>query len=140
MHRRLSICKGPSSTPPTQRGMIYNILASFRGSGHGQFEAIVLGFWAAMLLCGGIACSPAGGSKGPVKLLGAGASFPAPLYDKWFNAYHAAHPDVQINYQSVDSGSGVKGVIDKAVDFGAGDAAMTGEEMRKVEGACNCCR
>ena len=51
----------------------------------------------------------------------------------WFHAYHAAHPDVQIAYQSADSGTGVKGVIDKAVDFGASDAAMTDEEMKKVD-------
>ena len=52
--------------------------------------------------------SPAGGGKGPVKLLGAGASFPAPLYATWFSAYHAAHPDVQIDYQSVTADSGVR--------------------------------
>ncbi len=89
-------------------------------------------FGAVTLLCGGIACSPAGGSKGPVKLLGAGAHLPARLYDAWFKAYHAAHPDVQIVYQAVDSGSGVRAVIDRAVNFGASDAPMTGEEMEKV--------
>ena len=55
------------------------------------------------------------------------------MYDKWFKAYHAAHPDVEIDYKAVDSGSGVKAVIDKAVDFGASDAAMTDEEMKKVD-------
>jgi phosphate transport system substrate-binding protein len=69
----------------------------------------------------------------PVKLQGAGASFPAPLYTKWFKAYSSSHPNVQIDYQSVGSGSGVKSVIDKTVDFGASDAAMKPEDMQKVD-------
>jgi phosphate transport system substrate-binding protein len=67
-----------------------------------------------------------------VKLQGAGASFPAPLYFKWFKSYSGAHKDVQIDYQSVGSGSGVKSLIDKTVDFGASDAAMTEKEMAQV--------
>src|SRR5271165_2472477 len=78
------------------------------------------------------ACS---GSKGDaVKLQGAGASFPAPLYLKWFKAYSGAHPTVQVDYQSVGSGSGVKSFMDKTVDFAASDAAMKPEDMAKVEG------
>jgi phosphate transport system substrate-binding protein len=69
-----------------------------------------------------------------VKLQGAGASFPAPLYNKWFKSYSAAHEDVQVDYQSVGSGSGKKSVIDHTVDFGASDAAMTDEEMARVPG------
>ncbi len=69
-----------------------------------------------------------------VKLQGAGASFPAPLYIKWFKAYGADHPDVQVDYQSVGSGSGKKSVIDKTVDFGACDAAMSDEEIARVQG------
>ncbi len=69
-----------------------------------------------------------------VKLQGAGASFPAPLYTKWFKSYSASHPDVQVDYQSVGSGSGKKSVIDRTVDFGASDAAMTDEEMARVPG------
>jgi phosphate transport system substrate-binding protein len=68
-----------------------------------------------------------------VKLQGAGASFPAPLYTKWFKAYSGSHPNVQIDYQSVGSGSGVKSVMDKTVDFGASDAAMKPEDMQKVD-------
>ena len=73
-----------------------------------------------------------------VKLQGAGASFPAPLYLKWFKTYGGAHKNVQINYQSVGSGSGVKSFIDRTVDFGASDAAMTQEEMAKVQGGVLC--
>jgi phosphate transport system substrate-binding protein len=68
-----------------------------------------------------------------VKLQGDGASFPAPLYLKWFKSYGSSHPNVQIDYQSVGSGSGVKSIIDKTVDFGASDAGMTKEEMAKVD-------
>jgi len=78
-----------------------------------------------------------GGGSAPtessaVKLQGAGASFPAPLYLKWFKSYSAAHQNVLVDYQSVGSGSGVKSVIDHTVDFGASDAAMKPEDMAKV--------
>jgi phosphate transport system substrate-binding protein len=72
------------------------------------------------------------GAADLVKLQGAGASFPAPLYFKWFKSYSRTHNNVQIDYQSVGSGGGVKSFIDKTVDFGASDAAMTQEEMAKV--------
>ena len=79
------------------------------------------------------ACSS--GSKGnTIKLQGAGASFPAPLYLKWFKDYGAAHPSIQVDYQSVGSGTGVKNFIDKTVDFAASDRAMTPDEMAKVSG------
>ena len=78
------------------------------------------------------ACS---GSKGnAVKLQGAGASFPAPLYLKWFKTYSGAHSNVQVDYQSVGSGSGVKSFMDRTVDFAASDAAMKPEDMAKVDG------
>jgi phosphate transport system substrate-binding protein len=80
-----------------------------------------------------IACSGNKTSEG-VKLQGAGASFPAPLYQKWFKSYSASHEGVEIDYQSVGSGSGVKSVIDKTVDFGASDAAMSAEDMARVDG------
>jgi phosphate transport system substrate-binding protein len=75
-----------------------------------------------------------GGSGASVKLQGAGASFPAPLYNKWFKSYSNAHQNVQVDYQSVGSGSGVKSVLDHTVDFGASDAAMKPEDMEKVQG------
>src|SRR6516225_9951495 len=78
------------------------------------------------------ACS--GSKTNSVKLQGAGASFPAPLYLKWFKNYNSAHPNVQVDYQSVGSGSGVKSFMDKTVDFAASDAAMKPEDMAKVEG------
>lgn len=78
--------------------------------------------------------APAAAPAGPTKLQGAGASFPAPLYTRWFKTYSDTHKDVQIDYQSVGSGSGVKAVIDGTVDFGASDAAMTPEEIARVPG------
>lgn len=78
--------------------------------------------------------SKSAASSEGVKLQGAGASFPAPLYNKWFKSYSASHPDVEVDYQSVGSGSGKKSVIDHTVDFGASDAAMTDEEMARVPG------
>lgn len=67
---------------------------------------------------------------------GAGASFPAPLYQRWAQEFHNKHPEIQVNYQSVGSGAGVKQFIQHLVDFGASDAAMKDEEIAQVkEGA-----
>lgn len=79
--------------------------------------------------CGGSAET----DKPFVKLQGAGASFPAPLYNKWFKEYNSMHPNVQIDYQSVGSGSGVKNFINQTVDFAASDAAMKESEIAQVE-------
>ena len=87
------------------------------------------------LSCGG---TQEKGTASLIKLQGAGASFPAPLYLKWFKSYSASHDNVQIDYQSVGSGSGIKSVIDKTVDFGASDAAMTQDEMAKVDVGVQC--
>ena len=78
------------------------------------------------------ACS--GSKDSSLKLQGAGASFPAPLYLKWFKSYSEAHPNIQVDYQSVGSGSGVKSFLDKTVDFAASDAAMKPDDMAKVDG------
>ena len=66
------------------------------------------------------------------QLSGAGASFPAPLYQRWSAEFHKKNSDVQVNYQSVGSGAGVKNFTQGVVDFGASDAAMTDEEIAKV--------
>ena len=69
-----------------------------------------------------------------LRLQGAGASFPFPIYSKWFKVYSDAHQNVEIDYQSVGSGAGVKNFIDNTVDFGASDMAMTPEEIARVKG------
>jgi phosphate transport system substrate-binding protein len=80
------------------------------------------------------ACGGGTGVGNAVKLQGAGASFPAPLYLKWFKTYNGSHPNVQVDYQSIGSGGGVKSFMDRTVDFAASDAAMKPEDMAKVEG------
>ena len=66
---------------------------------------------------------------------GAGATFPNPLYSKWFAEYHAKHPDQQFNYQSIGSGGGIQQFTAGTVDFGASDAPMTPEEQAKAPDA-----
>ena len=85
--------------------------------------------------CGQKTESTSGGSAGSgefVKIQGAGASFPAPLYSSWFKKYTQANEGVQVDYQSVGSGSGVKMFMEGTVDFGASDAAMKPEEIEQV--------
>ncbi len=63
------------------------------------------------------------------QLNGAGATFPYPMYSKWFNEYHNLHPDIAINYQSIGSGGGIRQVTAGTVDFGASDGPMTDEQI-----------
>jgi len=62
----------------------------------------------------------------------AGATFPAPIYQKWFEAFHKLHPDIQINYQAIGSGGGIRQLSEGTVDFGASDMPMTDEQLSKV--------
>ncbi|MEI8332516.1 MAG: phosphate ABC transporter substrate-binding protein PstS [Chloroflexota bacterium] len=64
-----------------------------------------------------------------VTLQGAGATFPAPLYQTWFETYSGLHPNIKIDYQAVGSGAGIKAITQQTVDFGATDAAMKDEEI-----------
>jgi len=68
-----------------------------------------------------------------VMLNGAGASFPYPIYSKWFSDYNKAHPDVEINYQSIGSGGGIHQLLSGTVDFGASDAPMTDEQLGQAK-------
>ena len=67
------------------------------------------------------------------KLTGAGATFPNPIYQKWFSEYGKAHSDVQINYQSIGSGGGIRQVLAQTVDFGASDGPMTDEQLSQAK-------
>ena len=80
-----------------------------------------------LVLAGLLMC--AWGAAQGQKLTGAGASFPYPIYSKWFSEYSAAHPGVQINYQSIGSGGGIRQVTAGLVDFGASDGPMTDEQL-----------
>src|ERR1051326_465720 len=75
-----------------------------------------------------LAATPSWGAD-PVTLQGAGATFPAPLYQRWFSDYNKLHPEVQINCQALGSGAGIKQFIGGLVDFGASDAAMSDEDI-----------
>src|SRR5207244_13002772 len=66
-------------------------------------------------------------------ITGAGATFPYPLYSKWFSDYNKLHPEVQLNYQSIGSGGGIKQITEKTVDFGARDAPMSRAEMDRAQ-------
>ena len=68
-------------------------------------------------------------SMAQTKLNGAGATFPYPIYSKWFNEYHNLHSDVEINYQSIGSGGGIAQVTAGTVDFGASDGPMKDEQI-----------
>lgn len=66
-------------------------------------------------------------------LNGAGATFPYPMYSKWFSEYHKLHSDVEINYQSIGSGGGIRQVLAGTVDFGASDGPMTDEQLKEAK-------
>ena len=77
-----------------------------------------------MLLMLGFA-GMAAAQSGTVLLNAAGATFPYPIYSKWFDVYHTQHPNIQINYQSIGSGGGIRQLQAGTVDFGASDGPMT---------------
>ena len=62
----------------------------------------------------------------------AGATFPAPIYQKWFQNFNKMHPDIQINYQAIGSGGGIRQLTEGTVDFGASDMPMTDEQLSKI--------
>ena len=100
-----------------------------------MFRSVRVSTLAVGLCLGAAACGGGGSaSEGPAgDLHGAGASFPAPLYDRWFKDYVHAHPSVRVDYQSVGSGAGITQFTNKTVDFGASDAAMSDDEIAKVD-------
>jgi phosphate transport system substrate-binding protein len=83
-----------------------------------------------LLLWCALAALPA---LGQANLNGAGATFPYPIYSKWFSEYHKLHPDIQINYQPIGSGGGIRQVIAGTVDFGATDGPMTDDQLREAK-------
>jgi phosphate transport system substrate-binding protein len=69
-----------------------------------------------------------------VQITGAGATFPFPIYSKWFSEYNKLHPNVQINYQSIGSGGGIRQLSNQTVFFGATDGPMTPEQLQAAPG------
>jgi phosphate transport system substrate-binding protein len=70
---------------------------------------------------------------GQTKLNGAGATFPYPMYSKWFSEYHNLHPDIEINYQSIGSGGGIRQVSEGTVEFGASDMPMNDDQLKAAK-------
>jgi phosphate transport system substrate-binding protein len=81
---------------------------------------------ATIALCGGVSAA--------VQINGAGATFPYPIYSKWFAEYNKLHRDVEINYQSIGSGGGIQQVTKQTVFFGASDGPMTPEQLQAAPG------
>lgn len=79
------------------------------------------------------AAAPAAGAK--IQINGAGATFPYPIYSKWFDEYHKKHETIEINYQSIGSGGGIRQVSNETVFFGATDGPMTDEQLKAAPGA-----
>ena len=100
--------------------------------------APVLALTLGLAACGGNQTTTedtAGNNTGgtSVSLTGAGASFPAPLYQRWFSEYNKENPNVQVTYQSVGSGAGVEQFTQQTVDFGASDVAMEDEQIAQID-------
>jgi phosphate transport system substrate-binding protein len=103
--------------------------------------SVILTAVALTVACGG------GSSSGPVRppseasstgttqINGAGATLPYPIYSKWFSEYNKLHPNVQINYQSIGSGGGIRQLTERTVFFGASDQPMSDEMLAKAGGA-----
>src|SRR5271155_840579 len=83
----------------------------------------------AMALTMALTAPRAAAQGGTVNLNAAGATFPYPIYSKWFDVYHTAHSNIQINYQSIGSGGGIRQLQAGTVDFGASDGPMTDEQL-----------
>src|SRR5215510_8947076 len=74
------------------------------------------------------------GAAAQTQINGAGATFPYPIYSKWFAEYNKLHSNVQINYQSIGSGGGIRQITNQTVFFGATDGPMTPEQMQGAPG------
>lgn len=81
--------------------------------------------------CGG-STAGSGSDAANVSLTGAGATFPYPLYTKWFEVFGKENPHIKFNYQSIGSGGGIKQIIAQTVDFGASDAPMSDDQLKSA--------
>jgi phosphate transport system substrate-binding protein len=90
----------------------------------------ITGLLVAMLLLAGAGIVLA---DNPLSINGAGASFPYPMYSKWFDEYHKKNGNIQINYQSIGSGGGIKQVTEGTVDFGASDGPMNDDQLKAFQ-------
>ena len=82
-----------------------------------------------------MACNGGSGAgSGSLRLQGAGATFPNPLYQKWLSEYSKQHPELKIEYQSIGSGAGIKQLKEQTIDYGASDAPMTDADLKSAPG------
>jgi phosphate transport system substrate-binding protein len=101
-----------------------------------RYVAIALAL-AAIAACGGRTEQQPAASANASQILqinGAGATFPYPIYSKWFSEYHKLHANVPINYQSIGSGGGIRQLLNQTVFFGATDGPMTDEQLKTAPG------
>src|SRR5204862_4711869 len=82
----------------------------------------------------GLAVTSVALAASPVLINGAGATFPYPIYSKWFDEYSKVNPEVHFNYQSIGSGGGIKQITARTVDFGASDGPMTDQQLADAPG------
>ena len=87
----------------------------------------------ATVLLGLFALAPFAWAQDTLSINGAGATFPYPMYSKWFDEYHKQKPNLQINYQSIGSGGGIKQVTEGTVDFGATDGPMNDDQLKAYQ-------
>src|SRR5262244_4632775 len=80
------------------------------------------------------AASPPSPAAAQTLMNGAGATFPYPIYSKWFDEYIKVDPSVRFNYQSIGSGGGIRQITERTVDFGASDGPMTDDQLKKAPG------
>jgi phosphate transport system substrate-binding protein len=97
----------------------------------------------AVLLCLGTLLGPGFGGlshAAPAAILinGAGATFPYPIYSKWFDEYHKLHSEIEFNYQSAGSGAGIRQTMERTVDFGASDMPLTDELLAEAKHKLGC--
>ena len=90
--------------------------------------------------CGGgntqpVTAGDSSNSSSKIQINGAGATFPNPIYSKWFSEYNKLHPNLEINYQSIGSGGGIQQIINQTVFFGATDGPMTDAQLDSAPGA-----
>src|SRR5580700_1495964 len=96
-----------------------------------KFRTIWMRF---VLLAAALALAGAGRASAQLLINGAGATFPYPIYSKWFDEYSKVDPSVRFNYQSIGSGGGQKEILEGTVDFGASDGPMSDHNLAKVPG------
>src|SRR6202522_4717530 len=98
----------------------------------GEFENMKKSLLVVSLALGLAAIAAA--QNGTVLINGAGATFPYPIYSKWFDVYAKQNPGIKFNYQSIGSGGGIRMLSNRTVDFGASDAPLTDEQLSDAPG------